>query len=865
MTGSPSTETAAFSPNATIRFAPFEVRPHERILSKDGAPQRLGSRAFDLLLVLLHRRDRFVTADELRRIVWPDRVVEDNNLRVHLSALRKVLGPQAIVYHATQGYRLVPQVSADETDDAQRYPGNLPPRAELFGRTAVIAALGDALWSGQRVTVVGTAGVGKTTVALAAADEHADRYPDGVWLVELAALRSGTLVVSAVAQVLEVKLVNDTSIEALAKAIATRRALLVLDNCEHLVDAVTALCDALLRGAPGIVVLATSRKALRSGGEQVVPLGPLALPSAADISLRAARACGALALFESRVRVADPRFALTHANVAAAIEICQRLDGIALAIVLAASRVPLLGISGVRDRLRTGLLPLASRSVGVEDRHRTLVAALEWSHALLGVEEQAVFRRLGVFAGGFALSDAEQVCADDVLHPALDPPLDAERVVACIDGLIEHSLLVTDAAALHGLAAPRFTMHEMIRAHARARLDGHAEATALRRRHAEHFARIAEGGAGPGTMKRPDREQALPVADHDNLRAALDWSTEHEPALALRLATAATGFWRLRAHHAEALRRCEAVLARAEGEALAGARARLMIAMCGVAFEVHRLDLVELHAALCMDIHRASGDEHGMGQCVLWSAIVHYVRRDLETATTLYLDARRRTHDCGDRDGEANALANLASVATELGRYDEAVVWLHEALVLHRALGSHWGIALDMENLGEVAFARGDLVAAHADWVAALAEYRAVGHEFRIASMLQHLAAVLVRLDRLPDARESLVESLALCRRGGFDALHADGLGGLAAIAAAAGDGRTAAILLRSAARDRDRVGGLLGGIALKTDEHATRRARALLDDRQWRDACIDADRLSTEQAVALFEAAKAVRAISKL
>lgn len=861
MTGSPSTVASVFHAEAIVRFGDFEVRPRERLLSRNGQPLRLGSRAFDLLLVLLDRRDGFVPADELRRTIWPDRVVEDNNLHVHLSALRKVLGPQAIVHRATHGYRLVHQVLADDVvSDAVVRPGNLPPRqTAVFGRAAPIATVVDALSTRSRVTIVGTAGVGKTTVALAAAHERSGRPVDGTWLVELAALTSGALVPSAVAEALGIKLTDDPSIAALVRPLATRRLLVVLDNCEHLVDAVCALSDALLRGAPGVVLLATSRKALRSAGEHVVPLGPLDLPDAAETAFASARTCGALELFEARVRAVDPRFALTQANVAVAVEICRRLDGIALAIVLAASRVPLLGVAGVCERLQSelgsSLLSSAGRNAALDDRHRTLVAALAWSHALLEVDEQTVFRRLGAFGGGFGLRDVERVCADGGREPVPDHALDADRVVQCVDALIEHSLIATDTAALNGVAAPRFTMHAMIRVHARDRLDAHPEAMALRRRHAEHFAVIAEGDAGPGTMKRPDREQALPVADHDNLRAALDWATDHAPELALRLATAATGFWRLRAHHAEALRRCEAVLAAAQDEALAGARARLMIAMCGVAFEVHRLDLVERHAAVSMDSCRALGDEHGMGQCVLWSAIVRYVRRDLDGATTLYLDARQRMQACGDRDGEANALANLASVATELGRHDEAVAWLQEALVLHRALGSHWGIALDRENLGEVAFARGEFVEAHADWVAALAEYRVVGHEFRVASMLQHLAAALSRLDRLAAARECVIESLALCRRGGFDALFADGLGGLAGIAAAAGVGRTAAILLRTAERRRKHLDSLAGGIALRTAEQAARVARGLLDARQWQDASVDADRMSAEQAIALFDA----------
>ena len=869
----------ASRPDATLRFADFEIRPRERLLLKDGERRRLGSRAFDLLLALVERRDRFVSADELRRTVWPDRVVEDNNLRVHLTALRKALGAEAIVHHARQGYRLVADLLADEggaSDDREEpLPGNLPPPlAAVYGRDAEIATLGLALAMHDRVTLVGTAGVGKTTLALAVAHgilergSREPRFADGVWLVELAALTAGAMVPGAVAQALGLKLAHDgpaqTPVTALAKALARHRALLVLDNGEHLIGAVSTLCDALLRGAPGVVVLATSRKVLRAAGEHAIAVGPLALPAGPDAGLATARTCGALALFESRARVVDPRFALTKDNVAPAIEICEGLDGIALAIVLAASRVPLLGIVGVRDRLRAGLLPLAARgAVDGADRHRTLVAALAWSHALLSADEQAVYRRLGAFVGGFALDDVEHVCADDAL--------DADRVVQCIDGLIEHSLVATDVSALHGIASPRFAMHEMVRVHARDQLDGHAEASAVRRRHAARFARIAEGDAGPGTMNRPDRVQSLPMADHDNLRAALDWAIEHEAVLALALATATSGFWRLRGHHVEALRWSDAILARAASEegrhpgaaadALALGRARLMFAMCGVAFEVHRIDVVERFAADAEALFEAHGDAHGMSHAVMWSAIALYVRRDLDRALPLYLEARERFRACGDRDGEATALANLASLATELGRYDDAIAWLQGALALHRAMGSAWGVALDRENLGEVAFARGELVDAHAHWIDALAGYRAIGHEFRVASMLQHLAAVLVRLERPAQARDGLVESLALCRRCGFEALAADGLGGLAAIAAVAGDGRTAAILLRVAERQRERLGCRVGGIALRTTDDATRTARSLLDEAQWRDACVDADALTAEQAVGLFASARAVQA----
>lgn len=541
---------------SSYRFDRFELLPAQRQLLADGGPVKLGSRAFDLLLVLVQCRDRVVLKSELLDLVWPDAAVEEANLAVHVLALRQALGRDAIATVPGRGYRFVRPAQGPEPEPAQRAPAlsarpavqpgatNLPARSEaLFGRDEELAALCRLVEAQPLVTLLGSAGVGKTTLAMAAARTLRAGFPDGVWWVELAALSEPGRVAEAVAQVLKVTpAAAGDAAQAVADALRHGRALLVLDNAEHVRAGVLALLSALRARAPAAHVLVTSQEALRLADEQRLRLAPLSLP--ADDSLAAHRRSGATALFEARAQALDPRFAVHEANVAAVADICRRLDGIALAIELAAARLPLLGLEGLRQRLdeRFRLLTMGARSA--LPRHQTLHAALAWSHGLLPAEAQRVFRRLGVFAGGFTLESAQRVAAD--------AQLDAWAVLEQLGTLVDRSLVLADGDAL-----PRYRLLETARLYALERLAEAGELEATRGHHARALdSLLTVAHEDERLWRTPPAPPAVLVAELDNVRAALDWAaTCPDDGLALRLAAGASHAFLAAARNAEYLQR----------------------------------------------------------------------------------------------------------------------------------------------------------------------------------------------------------------------------------------------------------------------------------------------------------------------
>ena len=399
----------------------------------------MGARAFDLLVALSDRPGALITKDELLAAVWPGLVVEENNLQVQVSTLRKILGPGALATIPGRGYRFnLPVAAADafvparaatssgtSAGDASEHgiasSSNLPLRSpRLYGRDADLATIVTLLREHAVVTITGSGGIGKTRLAQAIAmhvtAERPTAYPDGVWWIELAALTDGALVPSTIAEVMGARVEGERPTAlALQVQLAAKRALLVLDNCEHLADAVATLIDPDQGRRAALGILVTSQETLRATDEHVYRLGGLAVPDVAALSADANS--GALELFDARATAADPRFAITAANRPAVIEICRRLDGIPLAIELAVARVALLGVEGLRARLHERFNLLTGGARMVLRRHQTLRATLEWSHALLTADEQTVFRRLSVFAGGFTLEAAQHVASDDRIDP----------------------------------------------------------------------------------------------------------------------------------------------------------------------------------------------------------------------------------------------------------------------------------------------------------------------------------------------------------------------------------------------------------------------------------------------------------------
>lgn len=507
------------------RFAEFELLTARRQLRRGEQEVAVTPRAFDLLVALVERAGHVVSKNELMTLVWPRLVVEENNLQAQVSALRKVLGPQAIATVPGRGYSFTLPLTGEALSapdartrcrgdaatrgepesSAHNLPTELPP---LYGRDDVVDALAQLIAQRRIVTVVGPAGIGKTRLAQAVAHRLRDTRADGVWVVELAPLDDPELVVSTIAGVLDCAVASGAgALPSLVRVLRDQAPLLVLDNCEQLLPAVADVVTRLLTGAPRVRLLVTSQEPLHVIEEHVYRVQPLALP--ADESTVDAPLYGAIELFVARTRAADPRFTLRQDNAAAAVDICRRLDGIPLAIELAAARVPLLGLAGVRDRLDEQLELLSGGLRTALPRHQTLRAALEWSYALLSVDERSVFDRLGVFAGSFSMQAAQQLAADAAN--------DRWAVLEHLAALVDKSLVLVEMCE-----PPRYRLLQSSRALALEQLSANGRLDEMRRRHAQA---IADTLAGEDPMEAPTERARRVAPDLDNARAAAAWAT----------------------------------------------------------------------------------------------------------------------------------------------------------------------------------------------------------------------------------------------------------------------------------------------------------------------------------------------------
>ena len=549
------------------RFGRFELRPAQRNLLVDGQVAALGARAFDVLVFLVEHHERVVSSRELFDAVWPSVVVEENNLRQQIAALRKVLGANAIVTVPGRGYRFAMDLvsprdvgaslatSPREADsDSRASPmDNLPPNLPtLIGRDEDLASVVSLLTKTHLLTLTGAGGVGKTRLALAVAETVRAEFEDGICVVELAPLADPSRVAQTVAAALAIgEEPGRPLVDTLLDDLRHRRLLIVLDNCEHLVDACAAFAERVLGRSGATRILATSREALEITGEVAwrVPSLRAADPEA-EWTRPELMAYPATWLFLERAAAADPAFELTAANMTAVAQICHRLDGIPLALELAAARLKAMRVGQIAERIRNrfGLLDGGSRTA--MQRHRTLRSLIDWSHDLLAEQERVLLRRLSVFAGGWTLEAAEAVCSDEGSPPG--------TVMESLTHLVEKSLVSLDART----TTPRYRLLETIRQYARARLVDSADEVIVLERHFETAFKFAT--ALQTNFYRHDQSHWYAAVDVElgNIRAALEWSLTHgEVQRGLLLVNALHRYWVARLYWREAVAWLERLLA----------------------------------------------------------------------------------------------------------------------------------------------------------------------------------------------------------------------------------------------------------------------------------------------------------------
>ena len=527
-----------------IAFGPFRLYPEQRVVLRADTPLRLGSRAWAILLLLVERAGEIVKKRELMARVWPDTIVAEGSLRVHIAALRKALGDgeggmRYVENVNGHGYRFIaPLTRIDEARSAPvaparaaEHPHNIPvtlPR--MIGRAPVVAKLASRLPHRRFVTIVGPGGIGKTTVAIAAADHLHDSYPHGVCFVDLASITDPLLMSGTIASALGLTTVSQDPLLSIAEFLTHKQMLIVLDNCEHVIEAAALLAEKLLIGAPGVHVIATSRESLRARGEWVLRLAPLELPPPGAV-LTVAEALGfsAIELFAERAMVSLSTFELSDSEVPTVTDICRRLDGLPLAIELAAARVDLFGIQGLAARLddRLGLLTRGRRTA--MPRHQTLRATLDWSYELLSRAEQIALRRLAVFAGAFDTRSAGAVIADDEVHAA--------DVLGVLTNLAAKSLLAVHLAGEQVL----YRLLDTSRAYALEKLEDSHEGGQIKLRHAQLCCSWGKDELDWEPLQSTaGRNQRL-----DDVRAALNWcfSPDGDSSLGVKLTAASASTW----------------------------------------------------------------------------------------------------------------------------------------------------------------------------------------------------------------------------------------------------------------------------------------------------------------------------------
>jgi predicted ATPase/class 3 adenylate cyclase len=597
-------------------------------------------------------------------------------------------------------------------------PNNLPQQVNAFlGRERELAEVKAMLQQARLVTLLGMGGLGKTRLSLQVAAELMADFPDGVWFLDLAPINDPMLMVGEAAQVLEVREEPGRPLlQTVCAHLKPRRVLLILDNCEHLVKACAEFSNAVLRAASKVRILSSSRERLHVAGEQACPILPLPVPQSGD-GLEALARLTAVRLFVQRAQEHKPAFSLNEREAPAIAELVARLEGIPLAIELAAARVRSLSVSDINTRLKDRYKLLTGGGRVLMERQQTLRALVDWSYDLLDANEQTVLARLSIFAGGFDLEAAEVVCGSD--------PLAAEDVLDILASLVEKSLVMLDERE----SRARYQMLETIRDYACEKLIGGSDLSATAARHSEHYLAVAKA-ANQG-LTGPDQAEWIwrTEAELDNLRAAITLSLAGgvDRIVAVKFAVALQGFWILRGYTTEGRNTVRAALALPEIQASDRAHAHALYVGAALAESQSDYDQARQMLETCLALRRGLGDEFDIAATLSTLTMARLPAGDAEGARQSELEALQIFRRLQERVGEAIGLLHLGQVEAFVGDDERARDWLEQGLALSRSI-RHQEVEGECElALGEIALDADDLLQARARFLRSLNVCREAG------------------------------------------------------------------------------------------------------------------------------------------